>query len=673
MLSSLRTKLIVICALIVALAMIALSAANVISVRGSTLAALDTQMGQLTETHASNIIEWVRSKRTITAAMKQALTQADPLPAIVEAKEAGAFDDAYIGYPDKRMLSPHPMPPGYDPTARPWYKQAVDAGVPVLTAPYVDATTGKLVVTFAEPVGGKSDLKAVLGSDVQLDNVVRNVAGIKPTPNSFAFIIDKSGIIITHPNKELALKPISAIDPALTAQSLASMGQGGEININGVRHLLYVRPIDGTDWSLAVALNYSEATHSIRALLTTSAIAAILAIGAAAFLLTLTISGLLKRLGVVRDALEDIASGEGDLTRRIDTSGNDELAQIASSFNSFTEKIANTLRQIRDASESVKTSSSEIASGNLDLSGRTEQQAGSLEETASAMEQLTSTVNQNADNARQANQLAVSASEVATQGGAVVAQVVDTMGSINASARKIVDIISVIDGIAFQTNILALNAAVEAARAGEQGRGFAVVASEVRSLAQRSATAAKEIKVLIDASVSEVDAGSQLVEQAGSTMTEVVSSVRRVTDIVGEISAASQEQSAGIGEIGRAITMMDQATQQNAALVEQAAAAAQSLQEQAANLAKAVAGFKLHDHQPMPSVKPPEAKRTVDVAPAVTTLKNKPAATTKARTGTPTSPPSTVAKPASESKVVSLPKAGKKELANDENNSWEEF
>ncbi|MBB3214687.1 methyl-accepting chemotaxis protein [Herbaspirillum sp. Sphag1AN] len=665
MLSSLRTKLIVICALIVAFAMIALSAANIISVRSDTLETLHTQMAQLTETHAANIVEWVRSKRTITSAMKQALKQSDPLPAVLEAKEAGAFDDAYIGYPDKRMLSPHPMPAGYDPTARPWYKQAVDAGTPVLTAPYVDATTGKLVVTFAEPVGDKNDLKAVLGSDVVLDTVVRNVAGIKPTPNSFAFIVDKNGVIITHPNKELALKPISALDPALTAQSLASFSQGGEITLNGVRYLLYVHPIDGTDWSLAVATNYGEATHSIRALMTTSAVAAILAIAAAALLLTLTITGLLKRLGVVRDALEDIASGEGDLTRRIDTHGNDELAQIASSFNSFVEKIAGTLRQIRDASESVKTSSGEIASGNLDLSGRTEQQAGSLEETASAMEQLTSTVKQNADNARQANQLAVSASEVATQGGAVVAQVVDTMGSINTSARKIVDIISVIDGIAFQTNILALNAAVEAARAGEQGRGFAVVASEVRSLAQRSATAAKEIKVLIDASVSEVDAGSQLVEQAGSTMTEVVSSVRRVTDIVGEISAASQEQSAGIGEIGRAITMMDQATQQNAALVEQAAAAAQSLQEQAANLAKAVAGFKLHDHAQAAPVRKPEVKRTVDITPSVAALKNKPAA---ASTKTAPAKP----KPAPESKAVSVPKAGRKEAATDDN-SWEEF
>ncbi|EJL84213.1 methyl-accepting chemotaxis protein [Herbaspirillum sp. CF444] len=662
MLSSLRTRLIVICALIVAFAMIALSVANIFSVRRDTLANLHTQMAQLTDTNAANIAEWVRSKRTITGSMKQALSQADVIPIVSAAKEAGAFDDAYIGYPDKRMLALHPMPAGYDPTGRPWYVQAVNAGTPVLTAPYVDATTGKLVVTFAEAVGGKADVKAVVGSDVQLDNVVRNVAGIKPTPSSFAFIVGKDGVIITHPNKELALKPVSALDPALTAQSLASMEKGGEAKINGVNHLLYTKTIEGTDWSLVVALNYAEATHSITTLLTTSVVAAILAIVVAGILLTLTITGLLKRLSVVRDALEDIASGEGDLTRRLDTQGRDELSQIANAFNRFIDKIAGTLLEIRNASVSVKTSSSEIASGNLDLSGRTEQQAGSLEETASAMEELTSTVKQNADNARQANQLAVSASEVAVQGGAVVAQVVDTMGSINASARKIVDIISVIDGIAFQTNILALNAAVEAARAGEQGRGFAVVASEVRSLAQRSATAAKEIKTLIDASVHEVDAGSQLVAQAGNTMTEVVSSVRRVTDIVGEISAASQEQSSGIAEIGRAITQMDEATQQNAALVEQAAAAAQSLQDQAAHLADVVAEFKLEDRAAMPAARVAKAvvKRSVNVTP--------PAPALKAKSATPAKPEVAriaAAKPASEGKPA--------KTGGDGDGSWEEF
>jgi methyl-accepting chemotaxis protein len=259
--------------------------------------------------------------------------------------------------------------------------------------------------------------------------------------------------------------------------------------------------------------------------------------------------------------------------------------------------LARLVSQVRQGTDTIATASSQIAAGNQDLSSRTEEQASSLEETAASMEELTSTVKQNADNARQANQLAVSASSVAVKGGSVVAQVVDTMGAINASSRKIVDIISVIDGIAFQTNILALNAAVEAARAGEQGRGFAVVAAEVRNLAQRSASAAKEIKGLIDDSVSKVGEGSQQVAQAGRTMDEIVDSVKRVTDIMAEIQAASQEQTQGIGQINQAITQMDQVTQQNAALVEEAAAAAASLQEQAAGLSQVVSVFRLDPAQ----------------------------------------------------------------------------
>jgi len=285
----------------------------------------------------------------------------------------------------------------------------------------------------------------------------------------------------------------------------------------------------------------------------------------------------------------------GDLSSRIDTSRKDETGKLLQALKTMNDNLLRIVGQVRNGTDTIATASSEIASGNMDLSSRTEQQAGALEETASTMEELTSTVKQNADNARQANQLAQSASQVAVQGGSVVSQVIDTMGAINDSSRKIVDIISVIDGIAFQTNILALNAAVEAARAGEQGRGFAVVASEVRSLAQRSASAAKEIKELIDNSVEKVGSGSKLVEQAGATMTEVVASVRRVTDIVGEISSASQEQSDGIEQVNRAIAQMDESTQQNAALVEQAAAAAQSLQDQAHTLTEVVSIFKLGD------------------------------------------------------------------------------
>ncbi|HTD06641.1 methyl-accepting chemotaxis protein [Undibacterium sp.] len=282
----------------------------------------------------------------------------------------------------------------------------------------------------------------------------------------------------------------------------------------------------------------------------------------------------------------------GDLTGHIDTS-RARAGSIVDAMHGMQESLRTMVGTVRASSDGIAASSSQIAAGNIDLSSRTEEQASSLEETAASMEELTSTVKQNADNARQANAMAVTASNVAVKGGEVVLQVVETMGSINDSAKKIVDIIGVIDGIAFQTNILALNAAVEAARAGEQGRGFAVVATEVRTLAQRSAAAAKEIKALIDDSVEKVDIGTRLVDQAGATMKEIVESVKRVTDTVNEITAASQEQSTGIEQVNQAISQMDEVTQQNSALVEEAAAAAESLRSQAGNLAQVVSVFKL--------------------------------------------------------------------------------
>ncbi|WUR13012.1 methyl-accepting chemotaxis protein [[Empedobacter] haloabium] len=320
-----------------------------------------------------------------------------------------------------------------------------------------------------------------------------------------------------------------------------------------------------------------------------------LALGAIALLAGCAVAYLVTRsitqpLGEALKVAETVAGG--DLSSTIVADRKDETGRLLQALKGMNDALLNVVTQVRGGTEAIGTASREIAAGNMDLSSRTEEQASSLEETASSMEELTSTVRQNADNAQQANELARSASQVAVKGGAIVAQVVDTMGTINTSSRKIVDIIAVIDGIAFQTNILALNAAVEAARAGEQGRGFAVVANEVRGLAQRSAAAAREIKELITASVASVDEGSRLVHDAGQTMGDIVQSIQRVTDIMGDIASASQEQTTGIGQINTAITQMDEVTQQNAALVEEAAAASQSMQEQAAHLAQVVAFFR---------------------------------------------------------------------------------
>jgi len=427
----------------------------------------------------------------------------------------------------------------------------------------------------------------------------------------------------------------------------------------------------------------------------------ILAVSLGAFLFMNRV--VLRPLRAVGESFDKIAAG--DLTVRVDVNSTNEVGALMAAVKRMQESLARTVSAVRRGVDEINVGSREISAGNTDLSSRTEEQAASLEETAASMEQLASTVKQNADNARQANQLAASASDVAERGGSAVAEVVSTMEGISASSRKISEIVSVIDGIAFQTNILALNAAVEAARAGEQGKGFAVVAGEVRSLAQRSAQAAKEIKGLIEDSVSKVGAGSQQVERAGATMQEIVASVKRVTDIMGEISAASEEQSSGIDQVNRAVSQMDEVTQQNAALVEEAAAAAGSLQDQAQRLAEAVAVFKINagevievparqlaqQHRPAARVAAPAAAatpaRAPEPAPAPAAPAARPAAVRLAHsTGTksepaagasaarpPRRPAATRPAPAAKTdpKPASAPAASRRQAPSDDD--WESF
>ena len=386
------------------------------------------------------------------------------------------------------------------------------------------------------------------------------------------------------------------------------------------------------------AKEFGASQANYKSIFTTSIFVIALGIALAAVIGFLLIRAIVNPLNEAIAVANAVASG--DLTSRIEVNSTNETGRLLQALKIMNDNLADLVGKVRMGTDQIATASGEIASGNSDLSQRTEEQASSLEETASSMEELTSTVRQNADNARQANQLAAGASEVAVKGGAVVGQVVQTMSSINESSKKIVDIISVIDGIAFQTNILALNAAVEAARAGEQGRGFAVVATEVRTLAQRSAAAAKEIKELISDSVAKVEDGTRLVDEAGATMDEIVSAVKRVTDIMSEISAASQEQSSGIEQVNQAVTQMDEVTQQNAALVEEAAAAAESMQDQTQALTQAVSTFKLSRDSGYASATPVKRSNR-----AVAKLPNRGPATKKIAASTSTAPAAIEAQP----------------------------
>ena len=404
---------------------------------------------------------------------------------------------------------------------------------------------------------------------------------------------------LTEQFKQLQAKADAAIG---TLESLFSAGDMGALTTYAAKEMYpAIDPLqDVLGKLLQVQLDMARAEYD-RGLASYQTFRALAVVAVVAGVLIAVLMGGAMIRQIARDLGNAVqissAVAQGDLTVPINAQGRDEIAQLLGGLASMRDNLAHVVSGVRSNAEGVASASAQIASANNDLSSRTEEQASALEETAASMEELNATVKQNADNARQANQLALSASEVAGQGGAVVAEVVDTMKGINDSSSKIADIISVIDGIAFQTNILALNAAVEAARAGEQGRGFAVVASEVRSLAGRSAEAAKEIKQLITDSVERVEQGSVLVDKAGVTMTEVVTAIRRVTDIMGEISAASSEQSTGVSQVGEAITQMDQVTQQNAALVEEMAAAAGSLSHQAKDLVDAVSIFKLSQQQ----------------------------------------------------------------------------
>jgi methyl-accepting chemotaxis protein len=557
----------------------------------------ESQRDILASTSASHnmaIADWVNSKMMVIASAQTLALSDDPIPLFKQLAQAGGFTNVYVGYATKtaKFSDPTGVPADYDPTVRPWYQQVLHDDAPVVTAPYVDAGTGKLVVTFAVPVKENGTLHAVVAGDVAMDSVVANIRGIHPTPASSGLLIDSDGTVIAANDPALTLKPFNETVKGVDLNAL-KQGRESDGTLAGAEKTFIATPIAGTHWLLVVALDSNDATSGMRSLLKASALSLVILVLISATLVHLLIARLLKRLSDIRDAMHAIANGTNDLSQRLPETGRDEVAQIAHAFNAFSDKLSQVMVQLRDASASVKNAAREIAAGNQDLSGRTEQAASSLRETASAVEQITASVSQSNDSAAEANEQASKASAAASRGGDVVSQAISTMQSIEVASTQIGDITSVIDGIAFQTNILALNAAVEAARAGEQGRGFAVVAGEVRSLASRSAQAAKEIKTLIESTTHSVATGSRYVHLAGESMDEIRASIGSVSGIMREISIATSEQMKGIHEINHAVTHLDRMVQQNAELVVQSAAAAGALESQAGDLAETAGHFRI--------------------------------------------------------------------------------
>jgi methyl-accepting chemotaxis protein len=487
-----------------------------------------------------------------------------------------------------------------------WYKNGLSAprGHCLWADAYKDAASAQPRTNCAMTIYKGDEVFGVSTVDVTLGFFNRLVADMEGKVHGQILIVEPNGTIVsntTYIKDEIVLKKLAdlaATSPmiAQVKDAMPELGKAKQVErdyMDGESQTLFLRPIVGTPWVLATSLPTRLLTQDSGRIM--GKLAAV-QLPLALLLLVVLVFGirlLMKQLATLKDNIEELNSGEADLSRRLPPGSGSEYNAVVDSFNRFIARLQDMMRRVQASSTAISSAATQIASGNMDLSQRTEEQASSLEETAASMEELTATVRQNAENAKQANTLARDAASAAHRGSDVVAQVVTTMGAISDSSAKIADIVGVIDGIAFQTNLLALNAAVEAARAGEQGRGFAVVAGEVRSLAQSSASAARDIKALIAGSSEDVALGAELVKRTGTSMGELTRNVAGVATFMEEIMAASQEQSQGIDEVSRTVTQLDDMTQQNAALVEEAAAAAKAMEEQTHRLEEVVGGFRL--------------------------------------------------------------------------------
>nr|WP_318382439.1 methyl-accepting chemotaxis protein [uncultured Enterobacter sp.] len=595
MFNSIRSRVIGATACIVVIALLINTVVNYLIINKFNNRAVESTLTALTQSHTATITQWVNTQKAMVTSLVPHVTDSDPVPLLTQIAEAGHFMNVDIGYPDKRDISSDAsgIPDGYDPTSRPWYIQAVEAGKPRVINPYMDVTTKKLIVTVAAPRIENGTVLGVVEGDIRMDDVIANIRNIKPTPDSFGMLIAADGTIMAHPNDALTLKPLADLAPGLDSKALLRGNGSVQAEIDGQIKLLKALPVGDSGWFTVVVMDKAEATAGMRSLLTASAVCLLCLIIFAVLVVNIISKRALAPLNNIRVAMENIASGNADLTQRLDASRNDEVAAIARAFNTFITTLSGVMVSIMQASHAVRDASQEIALGNQDLSSRTESAAASLQQTSAAMEQISSTVSLTAETAEQANKEIARTAQAADEGGVAVKTVIHAIGDIESASGKIADITGVIESIAFQSNILALNASVEAARAGDLGKGFAVVAGEVRNLASRSTQAAREIKILIDSTLESIKTGSRQVAHTGKTMEHIVGGVKSVTTMMAEISNATREQQRGIQEINIAVTQLDAMVQQNAALVEESTTASAAVQGQARELAEAVGQFRM--------------------------------------------------------------------------------
>jgi methyl-accepting chemotaxis protein len=596
MIATLKGRVVAASMAVTALGLTSVAAVILATTQRGADATLKQNLNQLSLANASQIAEWAGSRQHIVDSLLPATSKDDVASELLAAQTAGNFDDVYIGYADKRatFFQKRARAADYDPTKRGWYVGAARAMGPFISQPYVGAGSKKLTVTFAAPAVDAGKIRAVAAADVLMESVQKTLLAIKPTPSSVAFLEGADGSIVAHPDSTAVLHPVTEVFPGLTPAMLDGLAESGastQISLKDGQALVFVRKISGTPWRLVVLVNSAEALSAVTKSQRAAIAMVTVALAAIAMVLLFVLTRSMRTLDEVRHALEEIASGDADLTKRLDVAGGREIESIAAAFNRFVEMIADVLRHVKASSEQVMSGSTELANANQDLSARTERQAAALEQTSASTQALSGMVSQNSHDSSKAATLAANSINSAVQGRDTVLKIDSTMAEINGLAERIASISETVNGIAAQTNILALNAAVESARAGAAGRGFAVVAAEVRQLSQRTAVSAKEISALAVDARGRIGSASDLVRTGVSLTSDIAEATGHLSEILGRIADAGNEQAAGLEEVRQALLDLDDVTQQNAALVEESAAATDALAGQAVQLSHAVGTF----------------------------------------------------------------------------------